>query len=140
MPEHLTKGLAGRIAFAELSGFDAMELEGDTATMNRHWSRGGFPDSFLAADDAASLEWRDAFIRTYLERDIPMLGPRVPAETLRRFWTMLAHDQGGVLNAARLAQGLGVSGQSVTRYLDCWSTCCSCGDWRRGPPTSANAW
>jgi predicted AAA+ superfamily ATPase len=113
-----SESLAGRIAFAELTPFEALELQGDASIMNRHWLRGGFPESFLAANDAASLEWREAFIRTYLERDIPMLGPRVPAETLRRFWTMLAHDQGGLVNAARLAQGLGVSGQSVARYLD----------------------
>jgi predicted AAA+ superfamily ATPase len=80
--------------------------------------RGGFPDSYLAADDLASLQWRTAFIRTNLERDIPVLGPRVPAETLHRFWRMLAHNQGQLLNAARLAAGLGVSGQTVARYLD----------------------
>ncbi len=85
---------------------------------DRLWLRGGFPDSFLAADDAASLDWRRAFIRTCLERDIPQLGPRIPAETLRRFWTMLAHQQGQTVNAARLAGGLGVSGQTVGRYLD----------------------
>ena len=82
------------------------------------WLRGGFPESFLAASDRASLTWREDFIRTYLERDIPSFGLRIPAETLRRFWTMLAHDQGGLLNAAKLAAGLGVSGQSVARYLD----------------------
>jgi predicted AAA+ superfamily ATPase len=74
--------------------------------------------SFTAEDDAASLEWREAFIRTYLERDIPQLGPRVPAETLRRFWTMLAHTQGTLLNASRIATSLSVSGQTVARYLD----------------------
>jgi predicted AAA+ superfamily ATPase len=80
--------------------------------------RGGFPDSFLAPDDPASLDWRRSFIATYLERDIPMLGPRIPAETLGRFWRMLAHKQGQLLNAARLAASLGVSGQTVARYLD----------------------
>jgi hypothetical protein len=80
--------------------------------------RGGFPDSFLAPDDPASLDWRRSFIATYLERDIPMLGPRIPAETLGRFWRMLAHNQGQILNAARLAASLGVSGQTVARYLD----------------------
>ncbi len=81
-------------------------------------NRGGFPDSFLAGGDAASTIWREHFIRTYLERDIPQLGPRVPAETLRRFWTMLAHVQGSTLNAAQLARGLGVDGKTVARYLD----------------------
>ncbi len=113
-----SESLAGRIAYAELTPFDASEVVGRAADMDRHWLRGGFPDSFLAADDGASAEWREAFIRTYLERDIPGFGPRVPAETLRRFWTMLAHDQAGLMNAARLAQGLGVSGQTVGRYLD----------------------
>ncbi|MEK7106907.1 MAG: DUF4143 domain-containing protein, partial [Patescibacteria group bacterium] len=79
---------------------------------------GGFPDSFLAEDDAASFLWREAFIRTYLERDIPALGPRIPTETLRRFWTMLAHNQGTLLNMSRLGAGLGVSGQTIGRYTD----------------------
>ncbi|MBI2295915.1 MAG: ATP-binding protein [Betaproteobacteria bacterium] len=110
------ESLAGRIAYVELAPFDALEVRG--GRRERLWLRGGFPDSFLARTDAASLEWRQAFIRTYLERDVPQLGPRIPAETLRRFWTMLAHAQGGTLNAARLASGLGISGQSVVRYLD----------------------
>jgi len=82
------------------------------------WSRGGFPDSYLAAEDGQSLEWRQDFVRTYLERDVPQLGPRIPAETLRRLWTMLAHNQGQTFNAATLARGLGVSGVTVSRYLD----------------------
>lgn len=85
---------------------------------NDLWVRGGFPESFLAADVARSLVWRDAFIRTYLERDIPQLGPRIPATTLHRFWTMLAHVQGGLFNAAHLARGLAVDGKTVARYLD----------------------
>lgn len=112
------ESLAGRIAYVELAPFDALEVRGGHRERERLWLRGGFPDSFLARTDAASLEWRQAFIRTYLERDVPQLGPRIPAETLRRFWTMLAHAQGGMLNAARLASGLGISGQSVVRYLD----------------------
>lgn len=80
--------------------------------------RGGFPESWLAQSDADSMEWRQAFIRTYLERDVPQLGPRIPAETLRRFWTMLAHGQGGLFNAATLARALGLSGQTVARHLD----------------------
>lgn len=110
------ESLAGRVAYAELAPLDVLELE--AAAHSRLWLRGGFPESFLAASDAASLRWREHFIRTYLERDIPQLGPRVPAETLRRFWTMLAHAQGGLHNAAQLARGLAVDGKTVARYLD----------------------
>lgn len=108
--------LAGRIAYVELSPIDALEMA--SSRLDVLWIRGGFPDSLLAADDAISLRWRQDFIRSYLERDIPQLGPRIPAETLRRFWMMLAHHQGGLLNAAQLAQGLGVDGKTITRYLD----------------------
>lgn len=110
------ESLAGRIAFAELTPFDMTEVGGDQ--LDRLWVRGGFPESFLAPGDEASLRWRRDFIRTYLERDIPQLGPRIPAETLRRLWTMLAHNQGGLLNAANIARGLGVSGATVGNYLD----------------------
>lgn len=113
-----SESLAGRIAFLELTPIHASEVAADRKTIDRLWLRGGFPDSLLARSDAASLAWRTAFIRTYLERDIPQFGPRVPAETLRRFWTMLANAQGQQLNAARVASGLGVSGQTVARYLD----------------------
>lgn len=108
--------LAGRIAYVELTPFSA--LEAPAARRNRLWVRGGFPESFLADSDPRSLTWREAFISTYLERDIPLLGPRIPATTLRRFWTMLAHVQGGLFNAAHLAQGLAVDGKTVARYLD----------------------
>lgn len=110
--------LAGRIASVELTPFLVDEVADDAASRNRLWERGGFPDSYLASSGAASRRWRQQFITTYLERDIPSLGPRVPAETLRRFWTMLAHRQGELLNAAALATGLGVSGQTVARYVD----------------------
>ena len=80
--------------------------------------RGGFPRSFLAKTDAGSATWRENFITTYLERDIPQLGPRIPAETLRRFWTMLAHSQGGPLNAAQLGRSLAVDGKTIAKYLD----------------------
>lgn len=108
--------LAGRVAYLELSPLDLLEVPA-----TRHadlWIRGGFPDSLLAATADQSLVWREAFIRTYLERDIPQLGPRIPATTLHRFWTMLAHAQGGLFNAARLARGLAVDGKTVARYLD----------------------
>jgi uncharacterized protein len=106
--------LAGRIDYLELTPF----LVSETGPVEQLWVRGGFPDSFLAADDTISYDWRAALIRTYLERDIPNLGLRIPAETLRRFWEMLAHNHSQMLNAARLAASLGVSGQTVARYLD----------------------
>lgn len=108
--------LAGRVSFVELAPFDLAEVGAER--LDRLWIRGGFPESFLASSEKASLRWRQDFIRTYLERDIPQLGPRIPAETLRRLWTMLAHSQAGLLNAANLARGLGVSGATVGRYLD----------------------
>lgn len=117
--QQTAESLAGRIVYAELGPLSALEvLDHGERPLERLWSRGGFPESFLADDEPSSLEWREAFIRTYLERDVPQLGPRIPAETLRRFFTMLAHSQGGRLNAAALAAGLGVSGQTVARYLD----------------------
>jgi predicted AAA+ superfamily ATPase len=113
------ESLAGRIAYLELTPFTAGEVAAlSTNAVDRLWARGGFPDSYLARDDSTSFEWRLAFIQTYLERDLPALGPRVPAETLRRFWQMLAHNQGQLFNAARLAASLGVSGQTTARYLD----------------------
>ena len=111
--------LAGRIAYQELFPFSAIEIaEAGVGSINQLWARGGFPDSYLAQTDPASFSWRTAFIQTYLERDIPALGPRIPAETLHRFWQMLAHNQGQMLNAAQLATSLAVSGQTVARYLD----------------------
>lgn len=108
--------LAGRIAYLEMQPVDGLEVPADA--LERLWLRGGFPDSFLASSDRGSMRWRQDFIRTYLERDIPLLGPRIPAETLRRFWTMLAHHQSGLLNAAELARSLGVDGKTVASYLD----------------------
>ena len=108
--------LAGRIAYLELTPFDALELAAEPADLL--WLRGGFPDSVLASQDAISMKWRQDFIRTCLERDVPRLGPRIPAETLRRFWTMLAYNQGELLNASKLAAALGVDGKTVSRYLD----------------------
>jgi predicted AAA+ superfamily ATPase len=110
------ESLAGRISFLELTPFDALEVAPDQ--QDRLWMRGGFPSSFLATGDARSLRWRQDFVRTYLERDIPQFGRRIPAETLRRFWTMLAHNQSTMLNAAGLARGLGVDGKTVASYLD----------------------
>jgi predicted AAA+ superfamily ATPase len=110
------ESLAGRISYLELGPFDALEV--DPEAIDTLWVRGGFPRSFLAATDSLSTEWRRDFIRTYLERDVPQFGLRIPAETLRRFWTMLAHNQAQVLNAANLARGLGVDGKTVAGYLD----------------------
>ncbi len=111
-----SESLAGRIRYLELGPLDASEVA--PGHLGALWLRGGFPDSFLAATDSASLRWRTDFIRTYLERDVPQLGPRIPAETLRRLWTMLAHQQGGLLNAAALARALAVDGKTVASYLD----------------------
>jgi len=111
-----SESLAGRISYLELSPFDTLEVESDK--QQSLWVRGGFPRSFLAANDEQSATWRESFITTYLERDIPQLGPRIPAETLRRFWTMLAHNQGCLLNAAQLARSLAVDGKTVVKYLD----------------------
>ena len=108
--------LAGRIAYVDIAPLTAIEVE--PTDLTRLWLRGGFPDSFLSATDGDSLDLRESFIRTYLERDVPMFGPRIPAETLRRLWTMLAHNQGTLLNASRLASGLSISAPTVTSYID----------------------
>ncbi len=108
--------LAGRIAYLELGPLQVRET--GSASLDKLWLRGGFPESFNARGDAASLRWRQSFIRTYLERDIPLFGPRLPAETLRRLWTMLAHLQGGLLNVASLAASLGMDVRTAGRYLD----------------------
>jgi hypothetical protein len=110
------ESLAGRIRYLELTPFSV--LEPTKAPSDKLWLRGGFPDSLLAKNDASSLRWRQDFIRTYLERDMPQFGPRIAAETLRRFWTMLAHRQGSLLNAADLARSLGVDAKTAARYLD----------------------
>ena len=110
------ESLAGRISYLEMGPIDGLEVAAED--LPKLWGRGGFPDSFLAAGDRQSQRWRQDFIRTYLERDVPMLGPRIPAETLRRFWTMLAHHQSGLLNAAEFARALGVDGKTVASYLD----------------------
>ena len=117
-----SESLAGRIAYLELYAIDLLEFSPgnapDKTRTNQLWLRGGFPESLLAASGTDSFDWRKDFIKTYLERDIPQLGARIPAETLARFWTMLAHNQGTTLNAAQLAKNLEVSGVTVGRYLD----------------------
>ena len=112
------ESLAGRLTYLDLTPFTPLEVGATRTARERLWLRGGFPMSYLAVDDAASLAWRRDFVRTYLERDVATFGPRVPASSLERLWTMLSHRQGGLLNASALAHALDVSPQSVTRYID----------------------
>ncbi len=111
-----SESLAGRIAYRELAPLNVTETK--RGSQDSLWLRGGFPPSFLAADDTESLTWRRDFLRTYLSRDIPAFEPSIPAETLRRLWTMLAHGQCTLLNASRLAASLSVSSPTVSRYVD----------------------
>ena len=117
-----SESLAGRIHYTELAGLNPFEIESPGGEpLQQLWMRGGFPDSYAATGDQASYDWRQNFIRTYLERDIPQLGPRIPATTLMRFWTMLAHTQGELLNASKLASALGVESVTISRYIDLMS-------------------
>jgi uncharacterized protein len=111
-----SESLAGRVGYCEMSGFDVSEIAptGHAAL----WLRGGYPRSLLARSDAAAFTWRQSFVQTFLERDIPQLGIRVPAQALRRFWTMLAHYHGQIWNAAELARSMGVGENAVRHYLD----------------------
>lgn len=129
------ESLAGRIAYIELTALTALEIADDRAARERLWLRGGFPDPYLADSDADSLALRKDFIRTYLERDVPLFGPRIPAATLERLWTMLAHLQGSTLNASQIARALEISSQSVNRYID---LLCDLLLVRRLPPFRAN--
>lgn len=114
-----SESLAGRIAYKELSGLTVSEIErGEQFGQEKLWLRGGFPDSFLARSDEASLRWRMNFISTYLERDVPQFGARIPATSLRLLWTMLAHSQGAQLNTAQLGANLGVATPTAKRYLE----------------------
>jgi uncharacterized protein len=127
--------LAGRIAYIEMTPLTSIEVEDNRKTRERLWLRGGFPDAYLADTDAESFALRKDFIRTNLERDVPMFGPRIPATTLERLWTMLAHTQGMLLNASQIARALEVSTQSVTRYIDLLGDLLLV---RRLPPLHAN--
>jgi len=111
----VSESLAGRIGFTDLSGFDLTEI--GAGQYERLWLRGGFPRAYLADDDPAAMLWRGDFIRTFLERDIPQLGITIPAETLRRFWTMIAHYHGQIWNAATFARSMGTSENTARRYL-----------------------
>lgn len=113
-----SESLAGRITYVEMTPITTSELPKKYKNPHQLWLKGGFPDSFLAGSNTASMGWRQSFIKTYLERDIPQFNPRLPFETLRRLWIMLAHEQGAILNSAKLAGSLGISGQSVGRYID----------------------
>lgn len=108
--------LAGRITYLELGPFSCQESTGQP--LDTLWLRGGFPESLLATNDRISLRWRQDFIRSYLERDIPQFGPRIAAESLRRLWQMLAHHQGGLLNVAQFARNLGVDAKTAASYID----------------------
>jgi predicted AAA+ superfamily ATPase len=112
----VSESLAGRVEFVELAGFDLRESGADN--WRQLWLRGGFPRSYLADSDADSLAWREGFMRTFLERDIPQLGITIPPAALRRFWTMLAHYHGQVWNASELARSMGLSDKTVRTYLD----------------------
>lgn len=111
-----SESLAGRMETIALPGFTLAEI--GTRALNRHWLRGGFPRSFLARTQEDSLRWRNEFIQTFLERDLPQLGISIAAQALRRFWSMVAHYHGNIWNAAEPARSLGVSEPTVRRYLD----------------------
>jgi predicted AAA+ superfamily ATPase len=112
----VSESLAGRVEFIELSGFNLREAGMDNP--KKLWVRGGYPRSYLAASDEDSLAWREGFIRTFLERDIPQLGITIPAAAMRRFWTMLAHYHGQTWNASQLARSMGLSDKTIRSYLD----------------------
>ena len=112
----VSETLAGRVEFIQLAGFNLLET--GTDQMQTLWARGGFPRSYLADSDSDSLAWREGFIQTFLERDIPQLGITIPAPAMRRFWTMLAHYHGQTWNASELARSMGLSDKTVRSYLD----------------------
>ncbi len=113
------ESLAGRIRYIELSGLNALEVQNeDSKNLDRLWLRGGFPESYLADSDRDSMEWLEMLIRTYLERDVPQMGFRIPASRLRRLWTMLAHLQGENINYSKIGTNLEADGKTVSSYLD----------------------
>ena len=113
-----SESLAGRISYIEMAGLNLAEIDGNQHERQTLWLRGGFPDSYLAADDDMAMDWLENLIRTYLERDVPQMGFRVPATRLRRLWTMLAHLQGETINYSRLASNLEVDAKTVSHYID----------------------
>lgn len=133
--QQASESLAGRVSFIELAPINPTEASSAGITQDELWLRGGFPRGLLAADDAASLMWRQNFLRSYIERDVPMFAPRMPGALIATLLTMLANGQGTLLNASRLGAGLGVQGAAVNRYLDLLSNLLLV---RRLPPWSAN--
>jgi predicted AAA+ superfamily ATPase len=113
---NVSETLAGRVEFIEMAGFDISELAARQS--EKHWIRGSFPRSFLAGSDEDSVAWREGFIKTFLERDIPQLGISIPAVAMRRFWMMLAHYHGQTWNASEIARAMGLSDKTVRSYLD----------------------
>lgn len=113
-----SESLAGRISYLEMGGLNVAEIDGKQADRQTLWLRGGFPDSYLATGDDVAMDWLENLIRTYLERDIPQMGFRVPAARLRRLWTMLAHLQGETINYSKLASNLEVDAKTVSHYID----------------------
>lgn len=114
-----SESLAGRISYIELAGLNVLEVPTDKPEeIHKLWLRGGFPESYLSASDRLAMEWLENLIRTYLERDIPQMGFRVPATRLRRLWTMLAHLQGEPVNFSKLGANLEVDGKTVAHYID----------------------
>ncbi len=113
-----SESLAGRISYLYMSGLNIIETGSESETINKLWVRGGFPESYLAADDTIAMDWLEDLIRTYLERDLPQLGFRVPATRMRRLWTMLAHLQGEPVNYSKLGANLEIDGKTVSHYID----------------------
>ncbi len=114
-----SESLAGRIRYLEMNGLNALEVEQDNQALQRLWLRGGFPNSYLANNDDDSMDWLEDLIRTYLERDVAQMGFRIPANKLRRLWTMLAHLQGEPVNYSKLAGNLELhDGKTVSHYID----------------------
>ena len=111
-----SESLAGRISYLEITPF--IRTEAKDVDVSRLWLRGGYPRSLLSKGDAESFQWREDYIRTFLERDIPQLGFQIPANTLGRFWRMLAHSHGQILNASKLADSMGVSAHTIRKYID----------------------
>jgi predicted AAA+ superfamily ATPase len=112
---HSSESLAGRIIYHELTPFNLDEVKEDIHAL---WLRGGYPESYLSVDDNESFVWRESYIQTFLERDIPQLGIHIPAVQLRRFWTMIAHSHGQLWNGSKIASSLGISNVTARRYLD----------------------
>lgn len=113
-----SESLAGRISYIEMSGLNVLEVGDSRKNLMNLWLRGGFPDSYLADNDNQAMDWLENLIRTYLERDVPQMGFRVPANRLRRLWTMLAHSQGEPVNYSKLGGNLEIDGKTVSHYID----------------------